>query len=338
MPRLNKLLAGLMLFSLLFLNGACGGSGNGGRSEMILEVDGTPVTISELSTGMDATGDTVIAASGSDWSIEIRFPGNSTGDFSSASSAGAEVTYTDSDGKVYVASDLIMESSYEITITSYDTKVVEGTFTFTVAGPDGGTLVITGSFKIYFPTINMANPYEGTYIGIFRVQGQTNEGTNPDPPYDIIWSSMKRSSFRVTAKLDHLATAAGSAVYYIVHANVTDPLFGCNVGGCTPTSPTSVATLPVPPGTPMPSGASQAGQGFLLQFPNGSTLGTVNDAAALYTSTDGRTTSNVLGLDQTWVSLDPNNDSYPQVKLGDIYTSLNPDTRSMTWALTKSAL
>ncbi len=336
----------LAVFLAAALLGGCGTEGGRGSSTVTVDVDGMQTQSSEQASGVDAAGNTFVLAKGTDWSLEVRFLGTSAGDFSSASTSGAQVTYTDANGNVYVASDALAGTAYTITVTTYDSSGIEGTFTTTVIGPGGDTHVISGTFKIVFLGVNSSNPYEGTYIGIFTVQGQVLEGTDPDTGDDI-WGPLQKASFQVTVELRHLASGAGSAAYNVVHTTVSDGFFGCQVGGCTPCPLTSVAALPDPPGTPTPSGPSQAGHGFVIMFPTcdpdssvaGPQLLTNNDADFLYTSTDGRTLSNTLGVDQSWVTKGGgNSDDYVTTRIGESYTSLNPDTRSSTWAMTKSAL
>lgn len=313
-------------------DGDFGAAGGGGGSTVECTVGGVPLECPEKTTGVDAAGNTFVVGAGTGGAINVTFPGTSAGDFSNDSSDGAQVTYTDANGTVFEASDIVAGTLYTIIVTGYDGERVWGTFTATVEGPGGVTHEITGTFSVaivgYF---DLGDPYEGTYFGIFRVQGQVREGTDPDTG-EPIWGSLQTFSFQITIELEHLASAGGSHAYTITHANVNDPFFGCQVSGCTPEFGSSAA-LPDPPGT-----MSLAGQGIVVLFPSGAMLVTANSPGELYTSTDGRTLGNALGLDWTWGAVGSSFASYGEAKFGVVYVSLNPDTRSQTWTLTKSAL
>lgn len=339
MTQLSWFRASAALLSAFLLSG-CGGEGGGSRakSDVTLDVDGAPpMTSTEQSNGVDAAGDSIIMASGGGWTIAVKFPGTSAGMFSSANASGGLVTYTDAGGKVFEASDVLVGSAYTVDVVTYDSGLIEGTFTATVVASDGATHAISGSFKVVISGPNAGNPYGGTYIGMFRVQGQVQTGTDPMTS-EPIWGPLQTAAFQVTIKLDHLGTASGIAAYNVVRASVNDPYFAC-MGGCDPVPNESVAVLPEEPGTPTPSGPSLDGQGIVVKFSNGTFFVTENAAGSLYTSTDGRMLSNTLGLPDAWgaVDIDAADPIYEQTKFGVSYLSLKADTRNKSWALTKSA-
>lgn len=128
------------------------------------------------------------------------------------------------------------------------------------------------------------SPYNGKYIGTFSytyyVKGQ-------DDIYNPVTSSLQ-----LTLTLKCIASAGGTTVLNITKAVCSDPNFGCQVGGCVPVTP-SMATLPADPPTNS-SNPSASGQGLIIFFPDGSTIGTANSAGGLNVSSDGRTLSNSL--------------------------------------------
>lgn len=318
------------------LSGCSGGGGGDSRkSEVTVDVDGVPSDSTGQTSGVDAAGDSFLVITGPDWSIEIRFPGDDVGDFSSTSTSGAQVLYTDAAGNTYLASDATAGSSYSVSVTSYSGSSLDGTFTATVVGPAAATHTISGTFALAFSGVSSSDPYKGTYIGLFRARGEALQGYE-EGTGNPIWGPTQTASLQVTLKLVLLAAVDGSAVYNIEHANVSDPFFGCNVGGCTPTLG-SAAVLPEDPGTPTPNGPSEAGHGFVVTFPNGSTIVTENQVGSLYTSTDARTLSNALGIVESWYGTGGANEDFLVGTFGASYY-LNPDTQSITWALTKSAL
>jgi hypothetical protein len=207
----------------------------------------------------------------------------------------------------------------------------------------GGTHEVTVDFKLVYSPTSGSNPYGGTYIGIFSASGQVRTGTDPDTS-EPIWGPKQTLSIRVTVGLKLLANAAGIAGYVVESALVSDPLFGCTTTCPMETDVTkpgamvSLAPLPSVPGTPTPNGPSQAGMGFAIIFPNGSFLGTLNGAGELYTSTDGRTMSNAVAVDPSWIGSDTGGMSVVAARFGATYDSLNPATRNMEWTLTRSAL
>lgn len=165
--------------------------------------------------------------------------------------------------------------------------------------------------------------YDGNYIGEFKyvyyVKGQDN---NYSPVL---------GSFQLTLTLKCLATAAGSTVLNVTHAVCSDPNFGCQLGGCSPITP-SVATLPASPPTNS-SNPSTAGQGILVMFPNGSSIMTSNGTGNLNVTSDGRTLSNSLDpslVNSTWVA---SGGSFPSSSV----PPGGPVTQFKSWSLVWSA-
>lgn len=181
------------------------------------------------------------------------------------------------------------------------------------SGGSGGGIVTGGP--------GCPSPYEGTYIGQFAYDWVT---MGPMP-------TMGSSSFNLTATLACIAAASGTATLTVTHANASDPYFGCAVAGCTPLQG-SVAALPSSPPT-TPSSPSQSGQGFVILFPNGSSLATENGVGNLNVTSGGQTLSNALtGSTSTWSAVNANAASvFP-----------NDGSRSAvsfkSWSLSKSAL
>lgn len=171
--------------------------------------------------------------------------------------------------------------------------------------------------------IGCPSMYDGNYIGSFKYVYYVKGSDGNYSPVD--------GGLQVTLTLKCLATAGGSTVLTITHAVCSDANFGCQLGGCTPVTP-SVATLPASPPANS-SNPSTAGQGILVFFPNGATLGTANGTGALNVSSDGRTLSN---------SLDPNIQNSTWVAQGGSFPSSSvppggPVTQFKSWILTKSA-
>jgi hypothetical protein len=323
---------------VIALGAGCGGSGGGeqvGESSLRFSVDGAQVDSSEQGVGVDPAGQTVVLAATADSSLEIWIPRAAPGSYSSDSASGARVVYTDPDGNAFEAADALAGSAYALDVTSYAAGRVQATFSATVVGPGGQTHTLEGSFDVAFLGLLPSDPYAGTYLGIFRLQGQRFEGYQPDPPYDPIYGPLETFSFRVTLRLQPIGSNAGIAVYNITHANISDPFFACQLGGCTP-DPFSSAMLPDPPGTPAPSGPSKQGTGIVLVLPSGGELYTwaLNDAGQIYTSTDARMLGNAQGVTKGWEGSD-GSDPYSTRKLG---SGPKPDSFRQTWALTRSAL
>jgi hypothetical protein len=323
----------VIAFSLsCLLLSSCGGGGGSSEddSSLTLVVDGTPATITQQGTGVDAQGNSFVMGSGSDSTIEIRFPGTSTGTFTS----GGRIIYTDASGTVFEASDEVSTSTYTITVTIFDSKFVEGSYSATLVGPDGGTLSISGSFKVVFVAFNPDDPYGGTYIGIFEVSGQAWDSELED------WKAMQRFSFQVTIELKYLFPGSnGTITYEVSSLKILESgtgFFNCPLQGCGLSM--AMISLPDPPGTPVPNGESKSEHTIMLDFTEGElrTFATQPAAGDLYTSTDGRILSNSL-TSGDWVGSD-RSDPYVKAMFGEYYNDLNPATRSRSWTLTKSAL
>ncbi|HUS66083.1 MAG TPA: hypothetical protein VMZ28_16135 [Kofleriaceae bacterium] len=335
--RCAALLGGLVLTGIACDRGGTQGPGGGsGSSEVTVSIDGGDLDSTSQTSGVDAAGNSFVAIAGDDWSIEVRFPGAAAASFASTGGAtGVEVIYTDANNNTFVASDVQAGSSYTVDVTSYTGDELAGTFMATVVSPGGVSHSISGTFSLAFAGIVASDPYAGTYMGIWSARGQVLEGNDPETG-DPIWGPLQVASVRVTLELDHLATASGTAAYNIVHANISDAFFGCNVGGCTPAFGSSAA-LPEEPGTPALSGPSLAGQGFVILLEGGGQLLTANDAGQLYTSQDARILSNALDVEESWLADDGGGD-YFLATFGDYYFNLNADTREMSWSLARSAL
>lgn len=321
----------------LLLASGCGGgssSGGGGGSEATIDIDGTTADSTSQTSGVDAAGSSFVILTGSDWSIEIRFPGSGTGTFSSGTAGAARIVYRDSDGNAFLATDVDAGSTYQIDVTSYSASGIEGTFTATVVGPASATHTLSGSFRLAFTGLDASDPYGGTYIGVLQVRGQIQTGTDPGTG-DPIWGPMQSASLLMTLQLTLQAAQGGTALYEIEHANLSDPFFDCDVDGCVP-DPLSGVYLPETPGTPTPNGPSSAGHGFEILFPNGSSLSAAIGAGELYSSSDGRTLGSALGVDESW-SGSNGSDPYVYTSFGDYFANLNPDTRSTSWSLSRSA-
>jgi hypothetical protein len=310
---------------------ACGGGGGEHQSIASITIDGTDSASTWQSTGVDAAGNSSVVVGGDGWQVTVRFPGTAAGSFATGGGAGPEVLFTDANNNTWYASDAIAGSSYTITITTYDGESLDGSFTTTVVRPDGSTKTVSGSFTLFFAGVSGSQPWEGTYFGIFRVAGQVDMGTDPTTG-ETIWGPLQVASFRVTVKLEHLATAMGIGVYTIAHADISDSFFGCQLG-CDLAQGAGVFNLPDPPGTP-----SQAGEGLVLNLPSGGTLVTANDAGELYTSQDARTVGNALGVVESWSGDDGQANFYEEARLGAVFPGLNPATSEATWTLTRSAL
>lgn len=310
----------------------CGGGGH--QSSAGISADGSALDSTWQTSGVDAMGTLHIVFGGDDWSVTIRVPSATTGTFSSAEASGGEILFTDADGTTFAADDQTAGAAYEVTIEVLADSSIEGTVTATVVAPDGTTIALeAGTFRLILPG-GGGRTYQGTYIGIFSARGQIQTGTDPMTG-EPIWGPMQVAGFRMTLELDHLTTADGTAIYTIKHANISDPFFGCNIGGCNPEG--SFMTLPEPPGTPAPSGPSQEGHGMLLVIREGTTILTANGAGDLYTSSTGSTMGSALDVVDPWFA-DADSMDYLEARFGRNWYGLNEATRSATWNLTKSAL
>jgi hypothetical protein len=163
--------------------------------------------------------------------------------------------------------------------------------------------------------------YVGTYIGQFKYEYYQQQ-------QDETWKAIP-SAIQLTLRFECLASAGGATVLNITHAVCSDANFGCQVGGCTPVTP-SMAMFPDDPPANS-SNPSPSGHGITLFFPNGATLGTANAAGNLNVSSDGRTLSNSLDpsiQDHTWVAI-----------AGDFAKSVpegGPTAKWKSWILTWS--
>lgn len=164
--------------------------------------------------------------------------------------------------------------------------------------------------------------YKGTYMGEFQYvyyqKGQDDE-------YAPV-----TAAFQLTIKLECLITSGGSTFLNITHATCSDPNFGCQVGGCTPITP-SMALLPASPPTNS-SNPSTAGQGIVLYFPNGGNILTANSPGNLNVTSGGRILSNSLDPDiqnSTWVAT---SGSFPSSSV----PPGGPVTQFKSWKLTWS--
>ncbi len=163
------------------------------------------------------------------------------------------------------------------------------------------------------------SPFDGKYIGQFEYEYEAGDPANP--PLTTV-----QDAVQVTVDLECITDFQGMATLNVTHVIASHPYFGCQIGGCTPISP-SVAILPseLPVSTGSPSGS-----GLVIMFPNGTNLGTTNGVGALRISSDGRTISNSLDPtyeNSTWL---PCCDAFPPDAQGVV--------RYKSWILTKSAL
>ncbi len=234
----------------------------------------------------------------------------------------AGVTYDPATGVISGSPTAASSSSITISLTDANGNEASGSpmsalFAVNAPVPIGGGGGGGGG------VIGCPSMYDGNYIGQFKyeyfVKGQ-------DGSYSPVLGSLQ-----LTVTLKCLATAGGSTVLNITHANCSDPAFGCQLGGCTPVMP-SVATLPASPPA-NPSNPSASGQGIVVMFPNGSTIMTSNSPGNLNVSSDGRTLSNSLDpgiANSTWVASGGNfpSGSFPPG---------GPVTRFISWNLVWSA-
>lgn len=175
--------------------------------------------------------------------------------------------------------------------------------------------------------VNCSTDYNGNYFGKFAYEYDTGDPSNP--PLTTVTGAV---TLNLTFKC--LATAAGSTVLTITHAVADNPYFGCQLDGCKP-SFGSVATLPASPPT-TPSNPSQSGQGILVFFPNGTSIGTTNSVGALNVTGGGRILSNSLDpafQNSTWVAGSNGGPSFPPERQDG-----TPVVRWKSWQLNHSAL
>jgi hypothetical protein len=174
--------------------------------------------------------------------------------------------------------------------------------------------------------------YEGTYIGQFNAK------------YHYIYSDSHgqsvrvdgNKSFNITIELKTIVAGVnGTDVLFVTKATCSDPFFGAQFG-VVPDPSTSPVTLP----NPIQNISTQSGQGILITFPSGATLGTWNAVGALHVSSDGRLLSNSLDpsiATSTWLANKGGQD-YFLVSVPDAAahgTTVIQD--KLTWAFTKSS-
>jgi hypothetical protein len=140
-------------------------------------------------------------------------------------------------------------------------------------------------------------PIPGTisYFGIFS---ENYEIWGEDAYGNYVKTASGTAGFRLTIWMRKLGTGLGTSAYEIKRVMCSDPFFGAQMA-VSASSP-SVAVLGDPP-----KNLSDSGEGFVINFPNGATLGTVNGAGAMHMSSDGRTISNSLDPSiqpQTWLA------------------------------------
>jgi hypothetical protein len=162
--------------------------------------------------------------------------------------------------------------------------------------------------------------YDGTYIGQFAYDYET-----PGP-----MPMTGTGSFNLTLTFQCTAVAGGQALLMVTRANASDAYFGCGVGGCTPEAG-SVAVMPADPPT-TPSSPSRSGMGLIVNFPNGTVLGTSNQGGELNVTSGGTMLSNsVSSGTMTWSA----------VSLSSITAfpgNGNRITSFKSWSMSKSGL
>jgi hypothetical protein len=176
-----------------------------------------------------------------------------------------------------------------------------------VMGPrtaDAGAVAATGC----------PSKYQGTYIGQFNVKYM--DWSDPERPVQ------RSRSFRLTVTLACMSGLSPAAALRVTKVQSSDPFFGAT-RAVRPRAG-SMAVLPVP----TRNVSNRAGQGLMILFPNGASLGTANGKGQLRTSSDGRTIGNVVGVKHSWVAL----------KGSKLFLEPTHAEISSTWAMTKSAL
>jgi hypothetical protein len=206
--------------------------------------------------------------------------------------------------------------SFTITIKNITIEAGPGAANFSVEFADFSVGV-----QIVLPAniIVGGSSYEGTWIGQFNLR---YIDYTPEIPVE------RSRGFSITITLKSIVVANGVAFLTVTHANVNDPYFGCQVGGCTPDFG-SLATLQVPP----ENISTVAGPGIVIIFPNGVTLATANNVGEMHMSSDGRIISNSLGVTDSWGAVSLIGPGYETVYLPVYY-----DIIEKTWAFTKRAL
>jgi hypothetical protein len=266
-----------LLFAAWMFVGCSGGgddhvagpNDDGVTSTLTLTVDGGNAATSDVTTGVDAGSDTFVIAAAGAATIRLGFPGTTTGTFASSSSGGGTVTYLDGSGAVFDADDARSGSAYTIAVTGYSGGRVTGSFSATVAAPDGATHVVSGTFDVVTPAAVTGRPYEGRYVGIFRANYQVCAST---------CGPVQARAFRIVLELQYANPEYEMQKYAVTYAQVSDPYFGCTAG-CTPRGTGSFAYVPFPPG-----GASGGAAWIAMLFANGRKLETDSGYGYLMTS------------------------------------------------------
>jgi hypothetical protein len=234
--------------------------------------------------------------------------------------------YDRSTGLISGTPEVEGQFAIEISVVDADGNVAEGSPASlatsivppqVVGGGDGGNGGSVGD----------CGSYEGTWIGQFNVEYvEVFEDTETE----------KQASFSATIRLQCIAGGvAGSTTLKVVHANLDDPFFRCQVAGCTPDEG-SVALLPSETPT-SPSNRSRDGHGISIIFPSGAQLVTNNFAGALEVSSLGDWIQSSLDAEQigtdAFLAIDPAGTSYPPIAPG----AWKRDVKS-SWSFSKSGL
>lgn len=168
-----------------------------------------------------------------------------------------------------------------------------------------------------------------TYIGQFNATYSVEtDPTYQQPPVT------GNVSFNVTIVLHPIATVNGQTAYQIVSAQSSSPFFGAQFA-VTPSFGSS-AILPNPP----LNISNSDGEGFVILFPNGSSLDTDNSAGDMHQSSDGRTISNSLSDTQSWVAGSNSSGQFLEDSIIPAKNFIGTDVgdfTSETWAFTLSA-
>jgi hypothetical protein len=235
--------------------------------------------------------------------------------------------YDPSTGLIFGTPTVEGAAAIEIRVVDADGNVAEGSPASLstrivppqVVGGDGGGGGGAG--------VGDCGNYEGTWIGQFNAEYvEVFQDTE----------SEKSESFSITVRLECIAGGVGgSTTLSIVHANVDDRFFGCQISGCTPAQG-SVVVLPSETPT-SPFNRSQDGHGFAILFPSGAQLLTNNFAGALEVSSQGDWIQSSLEAEQVgrdaFLALDPTGNSYPPIAPG----AFKRDAK-YSWSFSKSGL
>jgi len=189
------------------------------------------------------------------------------------------------DGSTFYSGSTTGETALKYTYTENGVTISKNVVVTTqtpkpVTGDNGG--VVIGSSSL-----------DGTWTGHFVYEYDE---------YDAKYvKHTTTGGFFVTLVLKTITTANNETVAHITSVSCTNPEFGC-LAAITPNYG-SVAVIPAE----RPALNSRAGEGFQIMFPNGSSLGTANDAGALSVPNfDGRTISSSLNpsfTDKRWVAI-----------------------------------